>query len=148
MLASNDQHKKISSCPRPPAPAPPDSSQPLRVAPGFSSAISILPPGSSSQIAPKQAVLEEPEVVLTLASWGFSAHTGVDRDLSAPTRPAAATAGSGSVVSEISQDSFGGGGGGDNLAGDGFGGASRRGGAASSTSATIPTSVQAKVRFV
>ncbi|CAM9636181.1 unnamed protein product, partial [Ectocarpus fasciculatus] len=80
-----------------------------------------------------QAVLEEPEVVLTLASWGFSAHTGVDRDLSPPTRPAA---GSGSVVSDISQDSFSG--------GDGFGGATRRGGAASSTSAAIPTSVQAK----
>ncbi|CAM9361056.1 unnamed protein product, partial [Ectocarpus sp. 12 AP-2014] len=89
-----------------------------------------------------EAVLEEPEVVLTLASWGFSAHTGVDRDLSPPTRPAAAVAGSGSVVSEISQDSFGGGGG--NLGGDGFGGATRRGGAASGASAAIPTSVQAK----
>ncbi|CAM9172725.1 unnamed protein product, partial [Ectocarpus sp. 6 AP-2014] len=90
-----------------------------------------------------EAVLEEPEVVLTLASWGFSAHTGVDLDLSPPTRPAAAVARSGSVVSEISQDSFGGGGGG-SLGGDGFGGATRRAGAASSASAAIPTSVQAK----
>ncbi|CAM9982817.1 unnamed protein product, partial [Hapterophycus canaliculatus] len=58
-----------------------------------------------------EAVLAEPEVVLSLASWGFSAHTGFDGDLPPP-RPPPAAAGSGSEVSEISQDSFGDGGGG------------------------------------
>ncbi|CAM9300286.1 unnamed protein product, partial [Scytosiphon promiscuus] len=59
-----------------------------------------------------EAVLEEPEVVLSLASWGFSAHTGFDGDLPPPPPPLSAAAGSNSEVSEISHDSFRGGGGG------------------------------------
>ena len=54
-----------------------------------------------------QAVLEEPEVVLTLASWGFSAHAGFEGSLPPP--PTAGVVGSDSGVSDISQDAFDGG---------------------------------------
>ncbi|CAM9336472.1 unnamed protein product, partial [Pylaiella littoralis] len=59
-----------------------------------------------------QPVLEEPEVVLTLASWGFSAHVGFEGDLPLPPPPPPAAADSDSAVSDISHDSSGGGGGG------------------------------------
>ena len=67
-----------------------------------------------------QAVLEEPEVVLTLAQWGFSVHAGFEESLS-PLLPDAA---SDSVVSDLSRDGFGGsiGGGGGGSGGGGDGG--------------------------
>lgn len=77
-----------------------------------------------------QAVLEEPEVVLTLASWGFSAHAGFEGSLPPP--PTAGVAGSDSAVSEISQDADG-----------GDGGTGRR--AASNVSGANTTGVRPKV---
>lgn len=80
-----------------------------------------------------QAVLEEPEVVLTLASWGFSAHAGFEGHLPPPP-PTADVVGSDSAESEISQDTFDGG-------GDGHGG--RR--AASNLSGVTTAGVRPKV---
>lgn len=87
-----------------------------------------------------QAVLEEPEVVLTLASWGFSAHAGFEGNLPPP--PPADVVGSDSAVSEISQDPFDGSGG-----GGGHGHSGRRR-AASHASAANTTGVRPKVVVV
>ena len=101
----------------------------------------------------QQAVLEEPEVVLTLATWGFSVHAGFEESLS-PLLPDAA---SDSAVSDLSRVGFdgiggggGGGGGGDDVGGggggDGFVEAGGGGGAGDAAATAAASSGLSKAR--
>lgn len=101
-----------------------------------------LRPRPNSPLPGHQAVLEDPEVVLTLASWGFCAHSDIEEDFTSPPPPPQVEAiGGSAAVSDISDEAFGGdggcGGGGGNEIFGGRAGDSGPGSAAAATSVLL-----------